>query len=91
MWAFAAAVGSAGRSREHSCVDDTVSPLGRRAVSGVAVGRRLVAGASGTKKWLVAPESTMAHSLKQVSVKDTVLRMLAAVWGTYGVGYGRVG
>ena len=38
MWAWQAAGGSAGMSNVHVCVDFTRSPLGRRAMMGVAVG-----------------------------------------------------
>jgi hypothetical protein len=47
----------------HVWVDDTRSPLGRRAMSGTMAGRMLVTGAAVVRKWLVAPESRIAHSL----------------------------
>jgi hypothetical protein len=47
----------------HVWVDDMCSLLGRLATSGTMAGRMLVAGAAVFRKWLVAPESRIAHSL----------------------------
>ena len=63
MWAARALGGREGMSRVHVCVECTRAPFGRRAMMGVVVGRILVAGASVVRKWLVAPESRMAHLL----------------------------
>ena len=61
MWAARALGGREGMSRVHVCVECTRAPFGRRATMGVVVGRILVAGTWVVKKWLVAPESRMAH------------------------------
>jgi hypothetical protein len=63
MWAVRARLGRDGRSSVHVWVDDTRSPLGRHAMSRTTAGRMLVAGAANVRKWLVAPESRIAHSL----------------------------
>ncbi len=63
MCAVRAPAGRFGRSREHVWVECTLSPLGRRAMRGTAAGRMLVAGALVVRKWLVVPESRMAHRL----------------------------
>jgi hypothetical protein len=47
----------------HVGVDDTCSPLGRCAMSRTTAGGMLVAGAAVVRKWLVALESRIAHSL----------------------------
>jgi hypothetical protein len=47
----------------HVWVDDTCSPLGRRAASGTTAARMLVAGAAVVRKWLVALELRIAHFL----------------------------
>ncbi len=61
MWAARALSGWEGMSRVHVCVECTCAPFGRRATMGVVVGRILVAGTWVVRKWLVAPESRMAH------------------------------
>jgi hypothetical protein len=63
MWAARALGGRVGMSRVHVCVECTRAPFGRCEIMGVVVGRILVAGASVVRKWLVAPESSMAHLL----------------------------
>jgi hypothetical protein len=63
IWAMRAQLGRDGRSSMHVWVDDTPLPLGRRATSGTTIGRMLVAGAAVIRKWLVAPELRIAHSL----------------------------
>ena len=63
MCAVRAAMGSPGMSRVQVWVDCTRSPLGSRAMMGLDVGALFVMGASLVRKWLVAPESRMAHSL----------------------------
>ena len=67
IWAARAPVGRSGRSRVQVCVDCTLSPLGRRAMMGTSAGTMLVAGASVVRKWLVAPESRIAHFLMVVA------------------------
>ena len=78
MWAARALGGRDGRSSVHVCVDCTRSPLGRRAVIGVLVGVMLSAGALVVRKWLVAPESRMAHRLMVSASVDIVLSSDAA-------------
>ncbi len=63
MCAVQAPAGRFGRSRVNVWVECTLLPLGRRAMRGTAAGRMLVAGALVVKKWLVAPESRIAHCL----------------------------
>ncbi len=43
------------------CVDCALSPFGRQAMRGTAARTMFVAGSLVVKKWLVAPESRMAH------------------------------
>ena len=73
MWGWAA-VGSAGISNVHVCVDVMRSPLGSRATMGLVVGVMLVAGAIDVRKWLVAPESRIAQFLTALMSKSTVRR-----------------
>ena len=47
---------------------------------GTTVGSMFVAGASVIRKWLVAPESRMAHHLMVLALKSIVLRRIEAVW-----------
>ncbi len=61
MWAAQALGGREGMSRVHVCVECTRAPFGRRVTMGAVVGRILVAGPLVVNKWLVAPESRMAH------------------------------
>ena len=63
MCAAQAALGSPGISRVQVWVDCTCSLLGSQAMIGVDVGTLFVVGASLVRKWLVAPESRIAHSL----------------------------
>ncbi len=62
MCAVRAPAGRFGRS-VHVWVECTLSPLVRRVMRGTAAGRVLDAGTSVVRKWLVAPESRMAHCL----------------------------
>ncbi len=63
MWAVRARLGRDGRLSVHVWVDATRLPLGRHATSRTTAGRMLVAGAAVVRKWLVAPELRIAHSL----------------------------
>jgi hypothetical protein len=63
MWVTQALGGREGVLRVHVCVECTHAPFGRQAMMDVVVGRILVAGASVVRKWLVVPESRMAHLL----------------------------
>ena len=47
----------------HVRVEDTHAPYGSLTVSGLLAGVILVIGYVVTRKWLVAPESSIAHSL----------------------------
>ncbi len=78
MWARQAAAGSAGMSNLHVCIDVTCSPLGSQATTGLVVGVMLVAGAANVRKWLVAPESRMAQSLRASTSNFTVRSRAAA-------------
>jgi hypothetical protein len=60
-WTASALDGRSGKSRVQVCVACTFSPFGRRVMRGTAARTMFVAGASVVKKWLVAPESSMAH------------------------------
>jgi hypothetical protein len=48
--------------------------LGRQAMRGTSAGTMLLAGASVVRKWLVAPESRMAHRLMVAASVVIVLR-----------------
>jgi hypothetical protein len=63
MWAVWAQVGSLGRSSIHVWVDDTHLLLGRCAMRGTMARMMFVAGAVVVRKWLVALELRIAHSL----------------------------
>jgi hypothetical protein len=78
IWAARAPAGRSGRSRVQVCVDCTLSPLGRRAMRGTSAGTMLVAGASVVRKWLVAPESRIAHRLMVVASVVIVRRRTEA-------------
>jgi hypothetical protein len=78
MWAAHASAGRSGRSRVQVCVDCTLSPFGRRAIRGTVAGTMLVAGASVVRKWLVAPESRIAHCLMVVASVAIVWRRTEA-------------
>ena len=78
MWAAQAPTGSSGRLRVQVCVDCTLSPLGRWAVRGTVAGMILVAGASVVRKWLIAPESRMAHCLMVAALVNIVVRRTEA-------------
>jgi hypothetical protein len=78
MQAAQAPGGNNGMSRVNLCVERTRSPFGRRATMGMAVGNMFVAGASVVRKWLVAPESRMAHHLMVLALISIVLRRIEA-------------
>ncbi len=78
MWAARAPAGRSGRSRVQVCVDCTLSPFGRRAMRGTVAGTMLVAGALVVRKWLVAPESRIAHRLMVVASVAIVWRRTEA-------------
>jgi hypothetical protein len=78
MCAVRAPAGRFGRSRVHVWVECMLLPLGRRAMRGTAAGRMLVAGASVVRKWLVAPESRMAHRLMVAASVVMVLSRIKA-------------
>ncbi len=79
IWAARAPAGSSGRSRVQVCIDCTLSLLGRWVMRGTSAGIMLVPGASVVRKWLVAPESRMAHRLMVVASVVIVLRRTEAV------------
>ena len=74
MCACLAAIGRSGRSRVHVCVDSTLSPFGSQATSGMVAVQMLVAGTSMVRKWLVAPESRIAHCLMLLALAEIVFR-----------------
>ncbi len=78
MWAALVPTGSAGRSRVQVCVDCTLLPLGRQVMRGTVARMMLVAGALVVRKWLVAPESRMAHCLMVAALVVVVLRRMKA-------------
>ena len=78
MWAVRAFAGRSGRSMVQVCVDCTLSPFGRQAMRGTVAGIMLVAGASVVRKWLVAPESRIAHCLIVVASVATVRSSMEA-------------
>ena len=59
-------------------LDCTLSPLGRWAMRGTSAGTMLVAGASVVRKWLVTPESRIAHRLMVAALVVIVLRRTEA-------------
>jgi hypothetical protein len=67
-----------GRSRVQVCIDCTLSPLGRQAMRGTVSGTMLVVGALVVRKWLVTPESRIAHCLMVVASVVIVLRRMKA-------------
>jgi hypothetical protein len=85
VWAPA---GRFGRSRVHVWVNCTLSPLGRWAMRGTAAGRMLVADALVVRKWLVAPESRMAHCLMVAALVVMVLSRMEVVNAKLWVGVG---
>ena len=78
MWASCAPAGRSGRSTVQLCIDCTLSPFGRRAMRGTVAGTMLVAGASVVRKWLVAPESRIAHCLMVLASVAIVRRRTEA-------------
>jgi hypothetical protein len=60
-WAAWALAGRSGKLRVQVCVNCTLSPFGRQVMRGTAARTMFVAGALVIKKWLIAPESSMAH------------------------------
>ncbi len=78
MWAFLAAAGSSGRLRVQVCIDCTLSPFGRWATRWTVAAQMFVAGALVVRKWLVAPESRIAHCLMISASVEIVLRSTSA-------------
>ena len=77
MCAARAPAGRFGRSRVHVWVECTLSPLGRQAMRGTVV-----------RKWLVAPESRMAHCLMVAALVVMVLSRTEAANTKLWVGVG---
>jgi hypothetical protein len=90
MWARRAAAGRSGRSNVPVCVDCTCSPLGRHATIGCWAGWTLVTWAPVVRKFLVVPESKMAHLLMVSMSMFTVRRSVVAARAYGWVGVGRV-
>ncbi len=77
-WAAWALAGRSCKSRMQVCVNCTLSPFGRPAMRGGAAGTMFVAGASVVRKWLVAPESRMAHCFMVTASTLIVSRRIEA-------------
>jgi hypothetical protein len=89
IWACHAEAGRAGILRVHMCVKCTCLPFRSRAMMGLLVGRMLVRGAAVVRKWLVAPESRMAHA-HMASMSILTVRSSAAEANAYfGMGVGK--
>ena len=65
-------------SRVHVCVERTRSPFGRWVTMGTVVGSMFVVSALVMRKWLVAPESRMAHHLMVLALISIVVRRIEA-------------
>ena len=88
MCEILALAGSYGMARLHFRVELTRAPSGSFTLSGYFASWRSVLGAAMTKKWLVAPESSMAHSWTFCMLMSTVLSSaLAAYSYLLEVGY----
>jgi hypothetical protein len=83
-----APAGRFGRSRVHVRVECTLLLLGRRAMRGTVAGRMLVAGTLVVRKWLVVPESRMAHCLMVAALVVMVLSRTKAANAKLWVGVG---
>ncbi len=77
-WAAQALAGRSGKLRVQVCVNCTLSMFGRQAMRGTAAGTMFVAGALVVKKWLIAPESRMAHCFMVAASTLIVLRRMEA-------------
>ncbi len=77
-WAAWAPAGRSGKSRVQVCVNCTLSPYGRQAMRDTAARTMFVAGASVVKKWLVTPESRMAHCFMVAASTLIVFRGMEA-------------
>ncbi len=60
------------------CLDCILSPFGRRATRGTVAAQMFVTGALVVRKWLVAPESRIAHCLMVLASVEIFLRSTAA-------------
>jgi hypothetical protein len=78
IWAAWVPAGRSGKSRVQVCVNCTLSPFGRWEMRGTAARTIFVAGALVVKKWLVAPESRLAHHLMVSTLTLIVLRRMEA-------------
>ncbi len=78
MWVARARGGNKGKSMVHVCVECTRLPLGRWAMMGLLVGTMLVAGTLVVRKWLMAPESRMAHCLMVLTLVLIVFKRTEA-------------
>ncbi len=77
-WAERAPASRSGRSRVQVCVGCTLSPLGGRAMRGTVDRTMLMSFALVVRKWLVAPESRMAHCLMVAALTLIGLRRTEA-------------
>jgi hypothetical protein len=67
-----------GKSGVQECVDCTLSPFDRWVMRGTVARTMFVAVALVVKKWLVAPESRMAHRFMVAASKLIVLKRMEA-------------
>ena len=81
MCPILASSGSSGILSLQSCLDYTLEPFGIVTVNGFRAGIISTTGASVTRKVPVAPESTIAQSLRSIWLKSTVRKRFC----TYGV------
>jgi hypothetical protein len=77
-WDARVPAGRSGKSRVQVCDDCTLSPFGRWAMRGTAARTMFVAGALVFEKWLIAPESRMAHRFMVAASKLIVLKRMEA-------------
>ena len=76
IWHSLALLGSCGMSRSPMCVECTWSPSGSVTDIGDTATCLLVTGAPTTRKWLLAPESNIYHSLMFFRLISTVYRCM---------------
>ena len=86
MWPLLAWSGSWGSARVHVCMDATCASFGSLTFSKVNAVSTSDLGAARTRKWLVAPESNIAHSLMFFIFISTVDRSTLAAYATLPLG-----
>jgi hypothetical protein len=86
IWACRTEAGRAEMLRVHVSVECMRSPFGSQATMGLLVGCMLVMGAAVMRKFLVAPESRMAHARMTSIMILTVCSSAAEASSYFGVG-----